>query len=229
MWCSLHPMSESDFLHSASAYHLERIVGWIPCFCLAFLSICFARKYILCLSEAPCLTQRLSVCLVHVTRDRGNVTVVLVELRWTPRRLQIPATTAMDYHHFPVGIAVKALLFGIFAKFEELGVVHVGDQLFAMLNLLILAARGVAVWKGLSSRTRHMEVKFLWLQSTLAKGQLEWKKVSTCDNPADILTKPTSREELRRRLTLVGGELHEAVENGGNMSDVPRIVSSLAG
>ena len=69
----------------------------------------------------------------------------------------------------------------------------------------------------------------LWLQSTLAKGQLEWKKVSTCDNPADILTKPTSREGLRRRLALVGGELHEAVKNGGNVSDVPRIVPSLAG
>ena len=91
------------------------------------------------------------------------------------------------------------------------------------------AARGVAARKGLSSRTRHMEVKFLWLQSTLAKGQLEWKKVSTCDNPADILTKPTPREELRRRLSLVCGELHEAVKSGGNVSDVYRIVPSLAG
>ena len=35
----------------------------------------------------------------------------------------------MDYSHFPVGIAVRALLYGRnFAKFEDLGVVHVGDQ-----------------------------------------------------------------------------------------------------
>ena len=69
------------------------------------------------------------------------------------------------------------------------------------------AARGVAARKGLSSRTRHMEVKFLWLQGALAKGQLDWKKVHTYANPSDVLTKPTAREEMRRRLELVGGEL----------------------
>ena len=62
--------------------------------------------------------------------------------------------------------------------------------------------------KGPSSRTRHMEVKFLWSQGALAKGQLDWKKVHTDANPADVLTKPTAREEIRRRLELVGGELH---------------------
>ena len=70
------------------------------------------------------------------------------------------------------------------------------------------AARGVAARKGLSSRTRHMEVKFLWLQGALAKGQLAWKKVHTYANHADVLVKPTAREEMRRRLALVGGELH---------------------
>ena len=54
----------------------------------------------------------------------------------------------------------------------------------------------------------------------MAHGQLEWKKVSTYDNPADILTMPTPREELRRRLALVRGVLHEAVKSGGNASDV---------
>ena len=53
-----------------------------------------------------------------------------------------------------------------------------------------------------------MEVKFLWLQGALAKGQPDWKKVHTCANPADVLTKPTAREKMRRRLALVGGELH---------------------
>ena len=53
-----------------------------------------------------------------------------------------------------------------------------------------------------------MEVKFLWLQGALAKGQVDWKKVHTNSNPADVLTKPTAREEMRRRLALVVGELH---------------------
>ena len=49
----------------------------------------------------------------------------------------------MDYSHFQAGIAVRTLLFErIFAKFEDLGVVHVGDQVlrfFAeLVNLLRL-------------------------------------------------------------------------------------------
>ena len=34
----------------------------------------------------------------------------------------------MDYTDFPVGVALRTLLFRIiFAKFEDLGVVHVGE------------------------------------------------------------------------------------------------------
>ena len=44
----------------------------------------------------------------------------------------------MDYAFFPEGIAVKTLLFGrIFAKFEDLGVVQVGDQVLRFLNELL--------------------------------------------------------------------------------------------
>ena len=44
----------------------------------------------------------------------------------------------MDHSHFPVGIAVRTLLFGkIFAKFEDLGVVHVGDQVLRFFAELV--------------------------------------------------------------------------------------------
>ena len=66
--------------------------------------------------------------------DSGDVAVVLVELRWTSRRLLISFTAAVDYSHLPVDIAIRTLLFErIFAKFEDLGVVHVGDQSLAIL------------------------------------------------------------------------------------------------
>ena len=77
-----------------------------------------------------------SVFLDHVSRDWGDVAVVLVELRWTSRRFHISSTAAIDYSHFPVGIAVRTLLFGrIFAKF--LGVVHVGDQCLRIFAELV--------------------------------------------------------------------------------------------
>ena len=102
-----------------------------------------------------------------------------------------------------------------------------------MLSIILWSdttpATCVAARKGLSSHTRHTEIKFSWLHSTLAKRQLECRQVSTYDNPADILTKPTPREELSRRLALVGGELSEAVKSGQNASDLCRIAPSLAG
>ena len=88
--------------------------------------------------------------------------------------------------------AAEALGFALLAR-------NLGYELKVILWSDSTAARGVAARKGLSSRARHMEVKFLWLQGALAKGQLEWKKVHTNANPADVLTKPTAREELRRR------------------------------
>ena len=97
-------------------------------------------------SEAPCLGPRLLFFFVMYLRDWSDVTVVLVELCWTPRRLHISSTTAIDYSYFPEGIAVRTLLFGrSFAKLEDLGV-HVGDQVlrfFAeIVNLLRLAQVG---------------------------------------------------------------------------------------
>ena len=68
----------------------------------------------------------------------------------TPRRLHISSTAAIDHSYFPVDIAVKTLLFGrIFAKFEDLDVVQVGDQilrLFAELVDLLRLSQVLKEW-----------------------------------------------------------------------------------
>ena len=140
IWCSFHPMAHNDFLYSSSAYHRESFVGWRPCvFSLWGLFKHLSRLVIHLLSfRRSMLHSTTAVLLDHIARDWGDVTVVLVELCWTHRRLHISSTAAIDYSYFPVGIAVKTLLFGrIFAKFEDLGVVQVGDQVLRFLNLLI--------------------------------------------------------------------------------------------
>ena len=69
----------------------------------------------------------------------------IAQVCWTLRRFHISSTTAIDYPVFPEGNALKTLLIGrIFAKFEDLGVVHVGNQFprfFAeLVDLLHLAS-----------------------------------------------------------------------------------------
>ena len=57
--------SANDFRYPSCSYHLESIVGWLPCFsCLAFLSICFALKNMICLSHVPCFGPRLEFFLM---------------------------------------------------------------------------------------------------------------------------------------------------------------------
>ena len=84
---------------------------------------------------------RLVVHLLSFRRSvLGDVTVVVVEFCWTSRRLHISSAAAVDYSSFPVGIAVRTLLFGRnFARFEDLGVVQVGVKSAELVDLLRLA------------------------------------------------------------------------------------------
>ena len=60
----------------------------------------------------------------------------------------ISSTDAIDYFHSPVGIAIKTLMFGrIFAKFEDLGVVQVGDQILRFFAELVDLLRLAQVLK----------------------------------------------------------------------------------
>ena len=61
MWCSLHPMSESDFLYSSTAYHLESIVGWPQHLLRMEVHILSFRSTV--------LSSTASVFLDHVSRD----------------------------------------------------------------------------------------------------------------------------------------------------------------
>ena len=68
------------------------------------------------------------------------------------------------------------------------------------------AAKAVVSRIGLG-KVRHMEVKYLWAQQAHRKNRFQVKKVAGVKNPADILTKPLSYNEIREKLEIVGGRL----------------------
>ena len=57
------------------------------------------------------------------------------------------------------------------------------------------AAKSIASRIGLG-RVRHLEVKCLWLQEVFRDKRFDVRKVHGAQNPADILTKPKSAEEV---------------------------------
>ena len=65
------------------------------------------------------------------------------------------------------------------------------------------AARAFASRKGLGKQ-RHVQTRFLWLQDQVAMRSLHLERISGQRNVADILTKKTTTEALRRHLTTLG-------------------------
>jgi hypothetical protein len=55
-------------------------------------------------------------------------------------------------------------------------------------------------------RIRHVETRFLWLQDRVALKHLTVKKIGTEDNPADVLTKPLTREKIDKFCAAIGQE-----------------------
>ena len=61
------------------------------------------------------------------------------------------------------------------------------------------AAKSIASRTGLG-KLRHLEIKCLWLQECVRRGKVVLSKVRGDINPADVLTKPKSLEDMRQLL-----------------------------
>ena len=53
---------------------------------------------------------------------------------------------------------------------------------------------------------RHIEVRDLWLQEEVRKGDIEVRRVAGHENPADLMTKYLSQKDVIDRLGLMGME-----------------------
>ena len=80
---------------------------------------------------------------------------------------------------------------------KELGV-DVGD-LTVEFATDSSAAKSFASRRGLG-RNRHVEVKWIWLQSTVAQGKFRLRKIPGAMNPADVCTKYQSLSDMREKL-----------------------------
>ena len=65
------------------------------------------------------------------------------------------------------------------------------------------AARAFASRKGLGKQ-RHVQTRFLWLQDQVAMRSLHFERISGQRNVADISTKKTTMEALKRHLPTLG-------------------------
>ena len=62
------------------------------------------------------------------------------------------------------------------------------------------AEKTMASRLGISRRSKHIELKYLWIQDEVKEGKLELKKVGTHFNPSDVLTKYVPASVLGQHL-----------------------------
>ena len=74
------------------------------------------------------------------------------------------------------------------------------------VNVDASAAKSVASRVGIG-KIRHLDFKFLWIQEAVRGEKISIRKVRGVENPADILTKPKSVDEVEGLLKSIGGHL----------------------
>jgi len=65
-------------------------------------------------------------------------------------------------------------------------------KLYSDSYIAIHLARNFAFY----SKTKHIQLKYHFIQSALEDGQLKLEKIHTSQNPIDMLTKVVTREKL---------------------------------
>ena len=95
---------------------------------------------------------------------------------------------------------------------EGLGVQSLSEDLGWEVKLFLWvdssAAKSMASRKGVG-KVRHVQVRELWLQDAVRKQRVVISKIEGTKNPADVVTKPKSKEYIARLLEAVGAELAE--------------------
>ena len=82
------------------------------------------------------------------------------------------------------------------------------SQLSKNVNIRIhtdsTAGKSMATRFGTSKKTKHVQLRFLFIQELVASGVVSIKKVSGTSNPSDVMTKYITKEVLHRHLMALG-------------------------
>ena len=66
------------------------------------------------------------------------------------------------------------------------------------------AGKSMATRFGTSKKTKHVQLRFLFIQELVASGVVSIKKVAGTSNPSDVMTKYITKDVLQRHLMSLG-------------------------
>ena len=116
------------------------------------------------------------------------------------RTQQTIATSSGEAELYSIGLGTSECLFVKSLLIEMNITSRVNIRVFTDSS----AGKSMSTRFGASKKTRHVELRFLFMQELVQQGILQVKKVAGTSNPADVLTKYVSREVLQRHLGTLG-------------------------
>ena len=135
---------------------------------------------------------------------------------WSHSQDAIALSSCEAEYYAVVEGATRAL--GMKSAAKELGIEVSSVEI--EMNMDSSAAKSFASRRG-TGRVKHIETKWLWLQSAVAGGQFRLKKVRGTCNPADVCTKYLSKTEAVEKLAAVNIEVEvKPSSSDGSVSTV---------
>ena len=115
---------------------------------------------------------------------------------WSKRQSVIVLSSAeAELYGICKGAAEAMGLISTMGDFGNAGVIWLGTD--------SSAAIGVCHRQGLG-KLRHLAVQDLWIQQAVMDGKVKLDKVPGVENPADVLTKPTTHKAMEWHLSTLG-------------------------
>ena len=129
-----------------------------------------------------------------------SLCVLGVNLCGISRTQQTVALSSGEAELYAIGLGVSESLFVRSLLLES--------KLTLKCNIIIhtdsTAGKSMASRHGLSKKTKHIHLRFLYMQDLILSGLIKIKKIAGTLNPADVFTKYVNKETLNRHMPTLG-------------------------
>ena len=122
-------------------------------------------------------------------------------ISWVPRLQKVVALSTTEAEYIAATEACKELIW-LQRLMGELGTEQGSFKLFCDSQSVIHLAKNAAF----HSRTKHIDLRYHIISQVLEEGQVQLEKISTEENPTDMMTKSLSRDKLKLCASLAGLE-----------------------
>ena len=126
--------------------------------------------------------------------------VLGVNLRGISRTQQTIALSSGEAGLYAIGLGISEPLYVKSLLLES----KLASRCVITLHTDSAAGKSMASRHGLSKKTKHIHLRYLYMQELITSGVVKIRKIAGTLNPADVFTKYVSKDTLNKHLPTLG-------------------------